>query len=283
MSIPLGRRLAAEFVGTALLVFFGPGSVVAALKLGGGELDYAGLGFIALAFGIVVAAVIYGFGAVSGAHINPAVSFTLAVTGRFPWVEFAPYVLAQLVGAAAGGLLIVAAFSQGAVELGGLGSTVLGDDVSYASGVVAEAVGTFILVFTIMGVAVDPRAPKGWAGLIIGLAVACAIMVVGPLTGASLNPARTFGPYLATAAFGGKPPWEEFSLYWVGPFIGGVAAALVYDLVAQPRQVVEEVGAAESSPAGGGSGQQSGRVVDEVVVDEVGAAESSPAGRNRGR
>jgi len=237
MSYPLGRRLVAEGIGTALLILFGPGSVVAALTVGGGDLDYAGLGFIALAFGIVVAAVIYGFGAVSGAHINPAVTFSLAVTGRFPWREFVPYVSAQLVGAAAGGLLIVAAFGTGAADLGGAGSTVLGGDVSYASGIVAEALGTFLLMFTIMAVAVDPRAPKGWAGLMIGLSVAGAIMVMAPLTGASFNPARTFGPYLTSALFGEGPPWEQFPLYTVGPLLGAALAALVYDVAARPRQV----------------------------------------------
>ncbi|MGH8975734.1 MAG: MIP/aquaporin family protein [Acidimicrobiia bacterium] len=273
MSITLTRRLVAEFVGTALLVLFGPGSVVAALRVGNGSLDYGGLGFIALAFGLVVAVVIYGFGAISGAHINPAVTFTLALTRRFPWVEFVPYVVAQLLGAAVGGLLVVAIFSTAAVDLGGVGSTVLSPDVSYASGVAAEALGTFILVFAIMAVAVDPRAPKGWAGLMIGLAVTLAILVTGPLTGASLNPARTFGPYLASALFDGAPPWEDFSLYWLGPFIGGAAAAIVYDLVAQPRHVVVDVGAAESSP--------SGEEVD--VAEDVGAAETSPAGQSGGR
>jgi glycerol uptake facilitator len=272
VATSLNRRLAAEFIGTALLVLFGPGSVVAALKLGDGKLDYGGLGFIGLAFGIVIALVIYGFGGVSGAHINPAVTFTLAVTRRFSWREFFPYVLAQLCGGAAGGLLVVAIFSRDAVKLGGVGSTVLANNVSYLSGVTAEALGTFILVFAIMAVAVDPRAPKGWAGLMIGLAVALSIVVVGPLTGSSLNPARTFGPYLASALFGGSPPWNEFPLYWVGPFVGGVSAALIYDLVAQPRQVVVDVGAAESSPAG-----QAREIVGEAV-----AAPSSPAGWGRG-
>ena len=235
MTIALTRRLAAEFIGTALLVLFGPGSVVAALRLGDGKLDYGALGFIALSFGLVIAVVIYGFGPVSGAHINPAVTFMLAVTRRFPWVEVLPYVLAQLLGAAAGGLLVVALFSTAAVDLGGVGATVLGDNVSYQSGVLAEALGTFILGFAIMAVAVDDRAPKQLAGLMIGLAVALAIMVVGPLTGASLNPARTFGPYLASTVFGGAPPWKDFSLYWLGPLVGATAAALLYDLVAQPR------------------------------------------------
>ena len=177
-----------------MLVFFGPGSVVVALTVGGGELDYAGVGFNALAFGLVVAAVIYGFGAVSGAHINPAVTVTLAVTGRFPWPEVGPYMLAQLAGAAGGGLLLAAAFGTGAADLGGAGSTVLGDGVSIMSGMVAEAIGTFLLVFTIMAVAVDPRAPKGWAGLMIGLSIVCAIVVVGPLTGARSTPPAPSGP-----------------------------------------------------------------------------------------
>lgn len=237
MSPGLGRRLLAELIGTALLVLFGPGAVVAALTVGGGEVDYASIGFIALSFGIVIAAVIYGFGAVSGAHINPAVTVSLAVTGRFPWAEVVPYLLAQLAGALGGGLLIVATFGTGAAELGGAGSTVLGPNVSYVSGTVAEALATFILMFTIMAVAVDPRAEKGFAGLMIGLSVACAIVVFAPLTGASLNPARTFGPYLSSALFGADTPWEQFPLYCVGPLLGAIAAALTYDLVARPRHV----------------------------------------------
>jgi glycerol uptake facilitator protein len=250
VSYVLGRRLAAEFAGTGMLVFFGPGSVVAALTVGGGELAYAGVGFIALAFGLVVAAMVYGLGAVSGAHINPAVTIALAVTGRFPWREVVPYTLAQLAGAAGGGLVIVAAYGTGAADLGGAGSTVLGDGVSVASGMVAEVVGTFLLMFTIMAVAVDPRAPKGWAGLMIGLSVVCAIVVIGPLTGSSLNPARTFGPYLASALFGDGPPWEQFALYWAGPLLGAAGAAVAYDLLVQPRHVVVDVGAAESAPGG---------------------------------
>ncbi len=265
MPYSIGRRLVAEGIGTALLVVFGPGSVVAALTVGGGELDYAGLGFIALAFGIVVAAVIYGFGAVSGAHINPAVTFSLAVTGRFPRAEFVPYVAAQLAGAAVGGFLIVAAFGTSAADLGGAGSTVLGGDVSYASGIVAEAIGTFLLVFTIMAVAVDPRAPKGWAGLMIGLAVAGAIMVVGPLTGASLNPARTFGPYLVSALFGDGPPWEQFPLYWAGPLLGGAVAAIVYDLSARPRQVEP------ATPAETGASGSTGTSAEREPVGRAGA------------
>jgi glycerol uptake facilitator protein len=235
MEPPLVRRLLAEMVGTALLVLIGTGSVVAALTLGEGALDYAGLGFIALAFAVVVAVVVYGFGPVSGAHINPAVTVALAVTRRFPWGEAAGYLFAQLVGAVIGSALVVAAFGEGAVDVG-LGATALADGVGATQGIVAEALGTFFLLYAVMALAVDSRAPLGWAGLMIGLAVAGAIMVFGPVTGASLNPARTFGPDVVLAIFGGDVAWAELAVYWSGPLIGAAAAVLVYDYVAQTRE-----------------------------------------------
>ncbi len=234
MQIDLPRRLAAELVGTALLVLFGAGSVVATLTVGNGHLSYAGLGFVALAFAIVVALVVYGFGPVSGGHINPAVTISLAVTRRFPWAEVVPYVGAQLVGGFIGGLAIVAAFGTHAVDLG-MGATTLSPGVAYWQGIVAEALGTFILLFAVMGLAVDARAPLGWAGLMIGLAVAVEILLIGPLTGGSVNPARTFGPYLTLTVFGGSVPWSQYGVYVVGPLVGGVLAVLVYDLIAQAR------------------------------------------------
>ena len=182
----------------------------------------------------MVAVVIYGFGPVSGAHINPAVTFALAVTRRFSWVEVVPYVLAQLVGAAIGGLLIVAVFGQPAVDMG-LGMTSLAEGVSFGEGIVIEALGTFLLMFTIMAVAVDSRAPLGWAGFLIGLAVAGAILLIGPQTGGSLNPARTFGPDLAATLYGGDVQWAQLVLYWIGPLLGATAATLLYDFVAETR------------------------------------------------
>lgn len=190
MEVSLARRIAAGVVGTGILVLFGAGSVVAALRVGGGELDYPGLGMVAITFAFAIAVAIYAFGTTSGAHINPAVTVSLAATGRFPWGEVPAYVVAQLVGAAAGAALIVAAFGGDAVDFG-TGGTTLADDVTYVQGIVAEAIGTFLLVTAVMALAVDSRAPAGWAGFMIGLAVAAAILVIGPLTGASLNPART--------------------------------------------------------------------------------------------
>ncbi|HXA61316.1 MAG TPA: MIP/aquaporin family protein [Streptosporangiaceae bacterium] len=237
----LPRRLLAEAIGTMLLIIFGPGSVVAAVFRNSGRVDYAAVGFISLSFGVVVALIVYAFGSTSGAHINPAVTIALAAGRRFPRREVPFYIVAQLVGAAVGGLLVVAIFGRRAIELGGVGLTALAPGVSYWQGILCEALGTFLLLLTIMALAVDRRAPAGWAGLMIGLAVACEIFVIGPLTGGAINPARTFGPYVANSLFGGITPWAEFGVYIAGPVIGAVAAVVVYDLVVQPVSEVPEI------------------------------------------
>lgn len=249
MTASLTRRLLAEFLGTALLVFFGPGAVVAALTMGEGSLDYAGLGFIALSFGLVVALVIYTLGTTSGAHINPAVTVALAVTGRFRWTEVPAYVGAQLIGAVLGAFLVVGVAGTKAATAAGVGLTSTALGVSNGQAVLAEGIGTFLLMFTIMAVAVDRRAPVGWAGFLIGLAVVCEIFVIGPFTGGSVNPARTIGPYLANTVSGGTTPWGELWIYVVGPVVGAVLAAFVYDRLVQPDLddaivVTEEPGAA---------------------------------------
>lgn len=270
----LPRRLVAEAIGTMLLVLFGAGSVVAALVMGNGRLDYAALGIISLSFAIVVALVIYAFGTTSGAHINPAVTIALAAGRRFPWAEVPFYIVAQLVGAFAGGLLIVGGFGRRAVTQG-VGLTALGPGVSYGQGILLEALGTFLLLLTIMALAVDRRAPTGWAGWMIGLAVACEIFVLGPLTGGSVNPARTFGPYLTTSVFGGSAPWALYGVYVAGPIIGAVLAVVVYDLVARPLRELPET--AEQGTAGEIVGAREPR--SELAGAAQGAAGDIPAAR----
>ena len=249
MDATLGRRLAAEALGTALLIVFGPGTVVAALRVGDGELDYAGLGMISLGFGLVVALVIFAFGSTSGAHINPAVTVTLAATGRFPWRDVGPYVLVQLLGAVAGALIVVAAFGTGSVDVSnaGAGAVAFGDGVGYPRAILAEALGTYLLVLTIFALAVDTRAPVGWAGLMIGLSVTCLVLVLGPLTGAAVNPARAFGPFVGAALTGGDAPWSQFPAYVVGSLLGGLAAAFSYDLIARPRDHDVDTSAAQGT------------------------------------
>jgi glycerol uptake facilitator len=267
MEVSLARRIAAEVVGTGILVLFGAGSVVAALRMGGGELDYPALGMVAIAFAFAVAVAIYAFGTTSGAHINPAVTVSLAATGRFPWGEVPAYVVAQLVGATAGAALIAAAFGGDAVDFG-TGGTTLAADATYVQGIVAEAIGTFLLVTAVMALAVDIRAPAGWAGFMIGLAVAAAILVIGPLTGASLNPARTFGPLLVTTIGGGDTEWGDLPLYIVGPLAGGGLAAFAYDLIVRPRAVEmapapigddERAVEPTATPPAAGNGGEAGR------------------------
>jgi glycerol uptake facilitator protein len=235
MTGSLVRRCAAEALGTALLIVFGPGAVVAALLFGGGSLDFAGLGMIALSFGIVVAVVVYAFGTTSGAHINPAVTVALAATRRFPWRDVGPYVVAQMLGALAGGLVVVLVAGTRAVDLGSVGGVAFGPGVGYVQAVAAEAVATFLLLTAVMGLAVDRRAPVGWAGLGIGLSVTSLVIVFGPFTGAAVNPARAFGPLATASLFGGDVAWSQFPAYVVGPLLGALAGALAYDAVARPR------------------------------------------------
>lgn len=233
MSGQLSRRLGAEVVGSLLLTLFGAGAVVAAF-FQVGELTYAGFGFVGLSFAVGIAVAIYAFGPVSGAHINPTVTIVLAIIRRFPWKDVLPYVAAQLVGGVLAGLLILAFVGTQASDLGSVGLTELADGVSWWQGIVAEIVGTFILITAIMAMAIDTRGNVAWAGWIIGLAVAAAVFVVGPVSGASLNLQRTFGPYLANTLAGGDTPWAQLPLYLVGPVIGGLLAALAYEWIARP-------------------------------------------------
>ena len=233
----LPRRLLAEAIGTALLAFFAAGAVVAALNVGA-ELDYAGLGMIAIATAIGIAVAVYAFAATSGAHLNPAITIGLAIARRFPAGEVAPYVAAQLVGAVGGAFVLVAIFGEtDAVDAAAVGSTFVADGTSQLQALVAEAVATFTLVLAVMALAVDRRAAAGFAGLMIGLAVGAGILLIGPLTGGSLNPARTFGPLLASSVFDGDTNWGDLWLYVVGPVVGGGLAALAYVFVARPDGV----------------------------------------------
>lgn len=229
----LMKRAVAELVGTFVLVFLGTGSVVSTVVFFKG-VESAGLLLIGLAFGFAVLMMIYAFGHISGTHINPAVTIALWATGRFRSRDAAAYIVAQLIGALGASLVIVAIVGQRAVDAG-LGSTLQGTGVNYGQAILSEAVTTFFLVLTIWGSAVDERAPKGFAGIAIGIVVAADIMVTGPITGASMNPARTFGPYLGETIFGGANHWSQFPIYLIGPIVGGLVAAFLYDYISGIR------------------------------------------------
>jgi glycerol uptake facilitator protein len=135
------RRCVAEAIGTGILVAFGAGAIMAALVAGDGEIAYGGLGFIALAHALAIALAIYGIGGISGGHINPAVTFGLAVVRRLPWPEVPAYWVAQLVGGALGGFAVLLAVGAGAVDLGGVGSPAVAEGVRFGQAGVAEAIG----------------------------------------------------------------------------------------------------------------------------------------------
>jgi glycerol uptake facilitator protein len=240
----LSTRCIAEGVGTALLVYFGAGAAAMTLMLAagtepatpfnvgigqlGGLADWFAIG---MSFAIILAVVIYTLGRVSGAHLNPAVTIALLVTKRFQAGETVAYIIAQFIGASIGSLLFFLTVGMDAVTIGGLGATTPFPGIGYGQAILAEAIGTFVLMLAIMGVAVDKRAPPGFAGLVIGLTLGGMITVTGNIAGASLNPARTFGPFLMDMLLGGSNLWAFFPIYIVGPVIGAVLAAVFYDQV----------------------------------------------------
>lgn len=238
----IAQKLLAECLGTALLTLIGAGSVTATFVINGGGKAHpfteADLGVISFAFAFIILAMVYSIGKISGCHINPAVTIALLVTGRTTVVTAIEYIAAQFIGGVLGALAIVLWFGTGVVTSGTNGVTAFGASTSPLQALLAEAIGTFILVFTIYGVAVDPRAPSGWAGLVIGLVVAGIIMTLGPVTNASLNPARSFGPVLIRTLYGGPSAWGQYWVYFVGPIIGAIAGAVTYDVIAAPKQAV---------------------------------------------
>src|ERR671935_1426728 len=250
----LVQRAFAEVIGTALLVFVGAGSVPAILLLeGGSKAPFSGadLGFISFAFGLIVTAMIYTVGKVSGCHINPAVTFALAATKRFPWRELPLYWTGQVVGATAGAFAIWATFADRARDLG-YGFGVVNFDhatVSWGSAMFAEAIGTAILMITVLGI-VDTRSPEGWAGLIIGLVVVAIIITVGPVTNASINPARQLGPLFVQTIDGAHTHnWlKAFGAYIPANLFGAALAAFAYDWLATPRKVLRPIKEAVTEP-----------------------------------
>jgi glycerol uptake facilitator protein len=248
----LSQRLAAEFIGTALLVFVGAGSVPAMIVLASEASPFSGaeVGMVALAFGLIVTAMVYTIGKVSGCHINPAVTFALAATRRFPWRELPHYWAAQVAGAIGGALAIWASFGGRAFDFGaGFGVVDFNGEVTtWGSAMFVEALGTGILMFTILGI-VDTRSPEGWAGLVIGLVVVAIIITVGPITNASINPARALGPLLVSHANGSFHNWTEQLLAYIpGNLIGATAAALAYDWMATPRRIARPIKEAVTEP-----------------------------------
>jgi glycerol uptake facilitator protein len=242
----LPQMLAAEAIGTAFLVFVGVGAVPATVILNGdAPFTMADLGMISLAFATVVVATVYALGHISGNHINPAVTIGLAVTGKFPWSRVPAYLGAQVLGAIAGAAAIIGVLGMAASDAG-LGVATYSAETPAIQAFFAEFVGTFILVFTVFGV-IHRKASAGFAGVAIGLVVFAAIIPVAPTTGASINPARTFGPMFVQQIAGGQVSWGQLPVYLGAELLAGVLAALTY--VAISRTHADSVPTGPAVPA----------------------------------
>jgi aquaporin Z len=209
------KRASAEAIGTFFLVLIGPGTTMVN-AYSGGQLGAVG---IALAFAFVVTAMIYAIGHLSGAHINPAVTLAFWAARRFPTTEVVPYIIAQCSGAVAASLVLRGALGP----VGDLGATLPHIPVPAAFAI--EWLLSFALMFVIMAVATDDRVAGGFAAIAVGLTVGFCALMGGPITGASMNPARSFGPAVA----GGL--WQGHWLYWVAPVTGMIAAGWTYDFL----------------------------------------------------
>jgi glycerol uptake facilitator protein len=234
-------KLVAEAIGTAFLTGIGTAAVVSTEHLsaaGKAPITQADLGFIALAFALALAISVYSIGKVSGCHVNPAVTTAMLVTGRISITDAVGYYVAQVVGAIVGSLGVIVIWGADVAKTTSMGVAAYASPTTAVQAAIAEAIGTFIFLFVITAMAGDPRAPAGWAGLIIGLTLGVVILMMGAVTGGSLNPARSFGPMLVQALFGGgaKVHWEQLIVYIVGPVVGGVLGALAYDWVSGAKR-----------------------------------------------
>ncbi len=207
------REAIAEGIGTFTLVFAGTGAVMAN-TISDGSVTHLGVSFV---FGAVVTAMIYCLGHISGAHLNPAVTLAFWTSGFFPKHLVIPYILAQLVGAISASVLLFISLGN----VANLGAT-LPLNNNWLQSFVLELVLTFVLMFVIFGSGLDRRAPVGFAGLAIGLTVGLEAAFMGPITGASMNPARSFAPALIGWI------WQHHWLYWLAPIMGAQLAVIVY-------------------------------------------------------
>lgn len=207
------RAAIAEGIGTMILVFAGTGAVMVN-QISNGAIAHLGISFV---FGGVVAALIYALGHISGAHFNPAVTLAFWTSGFFPKSQVLPYILAQSIGAIAASSFLLISLGK----IANLGATQPLNN-NWLQCLIIETFLTFILMLIILGSGLDRRAPVGFAGLAIGLTVGVEAAFMGPITGASMNPARSLGPAVVAGI------WQHQWIYWVAPILGAQLAVIVY-------------------------------------------------------
>ncbi|CAL9119516.1 unnamed protein product [Musa textilis] len=226
LSVPFLQKILAEIFGTYFLIFAGCASVTINLSKGG-MITFPG---ICVVWGLAVMVMVYSVGHISGAHLNPAVSVAFATCGRFPWKQVPAYVFAQLLGAtlASGTLRLM----FGGKHQHFPGTIPAGSDVQ---SLVLEFIISFYLMFVISGVATDNRAIGELAGLAVGATILLNVLIAGPISGASMNPARTLGPAIVANR------WEGIWVYIVGPICGTVVGAWAYNLIRFTNKPLREI------------------------------------------
>jgi glycerol uptake facilitator protein len=259
MSSPtFAQRLGAEVLGTAILVFIGAGSVPLTVFLtagaGGTGIDgTSGLSTISFAFAFAIFAAIYSVGHISGCHINPAVTIALLATRKIDGRTAGGYIVAQLIGAFLGATLTLIILTGNDPQSLGLGAVGVNENAGLPIGFAAEVIGTAILVFTVFGAAVSGKAPGGFPGIAIGFIVYGIIILVGPITGAALNPARQIGPDILEQVIGGAAvAWDALALVYIaGPIVGGLVGAFLYEFIGReaPTPAVAPTAAAQAADA----------------------------------
>ena len=241
MINPIWRKAGAELIGTFGLVAAGCGAIIASESN-----TLSSLG-VALAFGLVIALMVAATGHISGGHINPAVSIGLTTTGHLPWKDLPFYLIAQLVGATLASLMLWGFFGAHAQ----VATVTTAPHVSWLQAALIEMVITAFLVFVISAVATDPRGIGRYvAPFAIGGTILLGALWGGPITGGSMNPARSFGPALISGIVNSNLDWTTLSIYIVGPIVGGIIGAWLYHLIRQPAaEIEEEVETASASDA----------------------------------
>jgi MIP family channel proteins len=218
------RHFVAEFVGIFALVFVGGGAIITSPML---QVQAAVIN-IALAHGLILALMVTATMRISG-HLNPAVTAAFLVTRRIEPMMAVTYWIAQFLGATVAALTLKALYPAQIVAVTRLGGQSISADITMLQAISLEAIATFFLTFVVFGTAVDPKAPRV-GGFAIGLTVTCGILAIGPLTGGSMNPARSLGPAFVSGIFEGQ------TAYIIGPLLGAIVAGLLYDKLFLPRE-----------------------------------------------
>jgi aquaporin TIP len=219
------KALIAEFIGTFTLVFIGVGAIASNAMTG----QMLGLTGIALAYGLAMAVMVSATAAVSGGHLNPAVTFGALITKKIDLVNGLAYIIVQCLGSIAGAYVIKLAMPEQVLVAVSYGIPIITKGATITEALSTEIVLTFFLVFVVFGTVIDKRAPKV-GGLFIGLTVTMGVMMGAAVSGAAMNPARFMGPAVAAGGF------ENTWLYWVGPLVGGGLAALVYRYALEEKE-----------------------------------------------